>query len=97
LGDRDFKKAFKLYQSAAVAGNEESMYELAECFMIGKGTTKSPQKAFKWYLKSAESGFRKANAKVAQCYLTGNGVRKDEAKGQEWMMQSGIGYKSLLM
>ena len=54
--DKDFKKAFELYQKAAEAGDSDAMYSLGQMYRYGEGFKQSYAKAKEWYQKSAEAG-----------------------------------------
>lgn len=54
--DKDVKKAFSWYKSAAKHGNASGMNDLGWCFEKGLGCDASDRKAAKWYLRAAEGG-----------------------------------------
>ena len=53
--DKDEKKAFELFEKAALKGDNNAQYQLALCYQHGKGTNKDFVKAYAW-LKIASVG-----------------------------------------
>lgn len=76
---------FARYKKEAELGNQKSQYELAVCYEIGKGTTKSEQLAVYWCQKSAEQGYQLAQYRLANYYLKGFGVAYDENQAIGWL------------
>ncbi len=54
---KDFEKAFELYNIAASKGSSNAMFALAVIYSEGVDRiNKDPKEGFKWFLKSAEAG-----------------------------------------
>ncbi|KAG9295258.1 hypothetical protein G9A89_015745 [Geosiphon pyriformis] len=70
-------------QTTAEAGDLNAQYNLALCYLNGRGTTKDSEKAFELYSKAAEAGHLNAQYNLALCYLNGRGTTKDSEKAFE--------------
>ena len=67
---------FNKCKMAAEQGNAKAQYELAEYYLLGKGTAKNNSKVAYWYEKSAEQGYPEAQYELANyCYYG-----KDDSK-----------------
>ncbi|MBZ9993114.1 tetratricopeptide repeat protein [Mesorhizobium sp. BH1-1-4] len=68
---------------AALAGNRDACYQLAELYM------KRPQPDYvesaAWYRRAAEAGHQVAARSLASLYLSGNGVALDVDEGKRWL------------
>ena len=56
--DKDYNKAFKVYQMSADMGNHSAKYQIAKCYYFGRGVNKNLQEAKKWmtlYVKQNEN------------------------------------------
>mgnify|MGYP006093238833 CR=1 FL=1 len=82
--EKDMKKAFEFYLSAANLGFPLAQYNLGSYYESGEGVIQDLKKAFKWYLEAAEQGDAKAQHNVASCYEHGEGVEKDLEKAFEF-------------
>ena len=64
--ERDFKKAFKLYQNAADKGHTQAMYGLGTMYRNGQGVKKDDALALQWFKKAAEKGDKSAEEAVKE-------------------------------
>lgn len=64
--ERDFKKAFKLYQNAAQKGHTQAMYGLGTMYRNGQGVKKDDTEALKWFKKAADAGDKSAEEAVKE-------------------------------
>lgn len=70
------KKAMKLLGLAA-NGVPEAQYELAVCYLEGKGITKNDTLAIDWLFKAASQGNEDANYMLYNCYTNGVAVNQN--------------------
>ena len=82
--EKDMKKAFEFFKSAAELGNPMAQYNLASYYENGEGVIKDMKKAFEWYSKAADQGDAEAQHNVALCYENGDGVEQDLNKAFEF-------------
>lgn len=65
-GERDYKKAFELYEKASSQGDKYAQLMLGECYLYGNGVEQSYEKAFDIFTKLAEKGYKPAQRKLAE-------------------------------
>ena len=58
------KESVRLLRKAAENGHAMAAYDLAMCYEVGQGVTKSLQQASHWYRKSADAGNAMAKCKL---------------------------------
>lgn len=63
----------------------QAMFDTAESYRLGKGTTKNDKNALFWYQKAANQGYLAAYKKVAEFNLKGKGTRKNTAEAAIWL------------
>jgi len=73
---------------AAVAGDAESQYTLAQMYNSGSGVPKDPAAAVLWLQKAANQGHANAQYSLGTSYLLGDGVPKSTASAIEWLNKS---------
>lgn len=73
--------AFNSWLEAARNGHPDAMYQVAECYQMGRGTERQESEAYHWYRKAAELGVTKAMLRQGQLYEMTNGTRKGCEKG----------------
>lgn len=64
----------------AESGDEESQFQLAECYRFGNTIEVNYAKAFEWYTKSAKHKHHFAQFRLGACYQDGVGVEEDIGK-----------------
>ena len=64
--DKDYSKAFTLFQQAAFSGHSAAQYNLAILYEDGKGVDKDVDQAIYWHEQSAEQGNQYAQNKLAK-------------------------------
>lgn len=80
------KLAFECVLFAAKHGtSSEVQYELARCYLEGKGTIKNFELGIDWCQKAAENGFAKSQYLLACCYLDSAGLEKNFKQGLLWL------------
>ncbi|SUA35716.1 TPR repeat protein [Neisseria zoodegmatis] len=83
--NKNFEKAFKLYQIAADTGFAPAQYNLGIAYHNGEGVRPDFKEAVKWYELAANQGWRPAIAVLVDIYSRGSPeIPKDEAKVQYW-------------
>jgi hypothetical protein len=65
-------------------GDKALQYELAFCYLHGRGTTHNATQAAIWYRKSAEQGFAEAQNELGLCYFNEIGVSLDKVEACAW-------------
>jgi hypothetical protein len=85
LYDRaDPKIAFKIWESAANAGDADAQRRLAQIYEMGLSGEPDYKNAALWYRKSAEQGNQAAAMALAALYESGLGVAKDPEEARRW-------------
>jgi len=85
LYDRaDPKVAFKIWESAASAGDPDAQRRLAQIYEMGLTVEPDYKNAAAWYRKSAEQGNQAAAMALAALYESGLGVPKDPEEARRW-------------
>lgn len=81
---KDSRKAFLLFQEAALMGNAEAQCCLGCCYSNSYGTQVDYPKARFWYDKSLKNGCLRALRAIAISYEKGQGVPQSYQKAAEW-------------
>ncbi|MBQ2012733.1 MAG: sel1 repeat family protein, partial [Bacteroidaceae bacterium] len=58
--EKYLQRSVALYKKAALRGNAEAQYKLAECYNKGIGVSSLPYEAVKWYTEAANQGHAEA-------------------------------------
>lgn len=80
----DKKKEMYWLEKAALNGDVNSMFRMAEAYQNGESVKKDKKKSFEMYIKAAELGNQDAIKKAVYSYITGKGVKKDAKQGIDW-------------
>lgn len=89
----DFRRAFQLYEKAALQDYAMAQSNLATLYLFGRGVKRDPEKALEWSLKAAEKGNMVSQARLGAIYLAGDGVPQDSLKAEYWLVKAaGQGY-----
>lgn len=75
------KKAFLLFKEVET---RESFYELAYCYLNGRGCQQDINKYKKLLYDSAHKGYDKAQFDLAECFFTGSHFPLDYAQAVKW-------------
>lgn len=86
--DCEYDNAFRYFNTAAKEGNTEGIYNLAECYYYGKGTSQNYEKAVDLYIEAAESKHIQATYSLAWCYDYGQGTKKNDKLAFKWYMEA---------
>jgi tetratricopeptide (TPR) repeat protein len=85
---QDYGLARVMFESAAAAGVDESLYQIGALYEAGKGAPRDYAKAMFYYNKAVEMGNASATSSIGALYLKGFGVPKDARKACELFRES---------
>ena len=85
---KDYAKALKYYQYAAVKNDNHAQFRLGVMYSMGKGVTQNYAVAMKWYLKSANQGNVFAQYNIGNMYEKGQGVKQDYSEANKWYQKA---------
>ena len=91
---KDEKAAFDYFKIASDDGNAIASYNLALCYIDGRGITQDKFEGYKLIQKSFQQGCKKALLVLGNMNLSGDGTNKDEAKARDFFekgSEEGIG------
>jgi TPR repeat protein len=81
--------AIRLFERAALAGDSEAAYQLAELYRTSAIAGEQTGKAWPWYVKAAEHRHAKAAMTLLALARTGDGVPLNEADAEKWLAVAG--------
>lgn len=83
--EKDFEKAFELFQQGHEAGEPYATYNLGKCYHNGWACTQNQEKAFEYFLLAANQDVPPAQASVAQYFDEGlGGAPIDMSQCKQW-------------
>ncbi len=82
--DRDYAKAFQLFEKAAAANDSMAMFYLGRIYDEGRGVSQDYGKSYYWYVRAAKAGNGAAMKSLGDMYYNGRGVEKDLEKASAW-------------
>lgn len=82
------EEGLKLLISAAEAGFQNAMLNLALRLLNGDGTKKDAPEGEKWLRKAAQVGHPEAMCKLAICLQDGAGMAKNQEEGELWVRRA---------
>lgn len=77
-------KALTYYKKAAAKGHRESLYELGEHVLTGRGAGRDSANAYEYFRQSAEKGYAPAEYRMGCCYEMGAYTKKNTYMAQKW-------------
>ncbi|NVD98068.1 hypothetical protein [Massilia sp. BJB1822] len=78
-------EAVKLLEQAALAGDSEAAFQLAELYRGGQPfNAQAAEKAHPWYLQAARHSHPKAALTLASLASSGKGAARDEEEAAKW-------------
>lgn len=83
--NKEYKKAFKLYQQDANNGNTTAQNALSYLYFNGIGTQKDNKKGLYWIKKAASKNDSTAQYDLAMMYLSGQNVKEDHKEAFKWL------------
>ena len=72
----------------AEGGDEDSQFQLGDCYFFGLGVPKDQVMGVSWYRKAAEAGQMKAQFNLGGCFHEGMGVEPDLMAAIKWWRKS---------
>lgn len=88
IAQKDYIKAFQLYQMSAEQNDVDGMALLGVCYYYGQGTKKDYSKAFYWLRMAAENNDAQAQYLIGCCYLDGTGVTPSRKEAKVWLQKA---------
>lgn len=97
--ERDYNKAFDIYEQAAMQGDMDAQYRLGDMYFNGEGVEQNYEKAFEWYKKSAALGNLFAQDllrdtalmnSIGEKFYKGDGVVHDYGKAFQWYEKAAV-------
>ena len=88
IAEGRYDEGMALLRKAALAGEVEAAYELAEAYAKGKSVEKNFNYAFGFYKIAALGGHMKAQYQLGKMYLSGRGVPQDYEYALKWMVRA---------
>lgn len=83
---QDEREAVRYYRLAAAQGHAGALYNLAQCYELGRGiTSKNEWEAARLYREAADKGAVLAFHAAAEAYANGLGGEKDEQKAAHFL------------
>ena len=86
--NKEYKKAFSLYEKAAKKGDSVSQSALSFLYFNGVGVSKNTNLGLKWLKKSATNANATAQYDLGMFYLKGNNVAQDYKQAATWLDSS---------
>jgi len=86
--ERDFGKAFGLFQESANQGNYEAYYNLGNYYNCGMGGKVNLLKAYEHYLIAANQGNADAQHEIGDLYISPWVCNKNHEKAVEWFQKA---------
>ena len=83
-----YAEAAEGYRHAAEKGYAKAAYNLAFCYMYGKGVPCDYEQALEWLKKSANAGFSQAMVTLSECYEQGILVEQNLEESRRWKQMS---------
>ena len=80
IADWGMVQQFNKQLELAKAGKIQSMYEVGNLYMRGRGVNRNMEEAANWFQKAANTGHASAQAKLGILYFEGRGVKQDYNK-----------------
>lgn len=86
--EKDFSKAFRLWQPIAKKGFPKAQFNLAILYIDGLGAPKDLKKAVEWFRKAAEQDHTGAQYNLGLMYLNGEGTQKSNKEALKWLRKA---------
>lgn len=81
---RHNEEAFAAFRRGAELGDARLMFDLAQAYARGLGTSPDPRASFAWFERAAEAGHVTAMLRLSDLYRRGEGVTSDAAQAVAW-------------
>ena len=80
----DFPTAYRLYRTAALAGNTYAQGNLGTMYHTGKGGMKNFTEALRWYTEAAKANYADSQFNLGIMNELGEGMKQDFAAAAKW-------------
>lgn len=80
----DFPTAYRLYRTAALAGNTYAQGNLGTMYHTGKGGPKNFTEALRWYTEAAKANYADSQFNLGIMNELGEGMKQDFAAAAKW-------------
>lgn len=81
---QNYSRAVQIFEKGADLGDVSCMGALAQCYLLGKGTSENYDKAFDTAIRAAKAGNMNGIKVTAVCYENGLGTSKDAGAAYNW-------------
>lgn len=81
----NYEVAFEYLVFAAEQGYLPALLQLADCYLLGRGTEANPRKCYETLIRAAKKGNQEAQHMVAMCYCEGYGTSKHFPRAISWL------------
>lgn len=71
-------------RAAAIAGDRDAMYEIADRYFTGRGVPSNPGEGIKWFVRAADKGSAPAAYRLGMIYEKGLGVQQDRRQARTY-------------
>lgn len=88
LANKEFWVQFDELTEAAMSGDAESQFVLAEMYYNGEDIDRDAEQAVFWYKEAAKQKHADAMYKLGVCYVDGDGVERNDATGKGFIRQA---------
>jgi len=86
--EKNYTKAFFMYEKAAKQNEPAAQYGLALCYENGYGVQQSYAKSFYWFKKSAENGLARSQYELGNAYYLGKGCEANKDLAIFWLRKA---------
>ncbi|MBV5297492.1 MAG: sel1 repeat family protein [Rhodoferax sp.] len=88
---KKFNKAVEWWAKAAVHGDPEAQYNLAQALSKGQGVVQDSVMSFQWFIQAAHQGVVPAQSRLGLMYAMGEGVALDPIEAHKWFIVASAG------
>jgi len=82
-----YESAFHLNLEAALLGDVEAMWQVANCYSLGLGVQRSPLEAVRWLMSAAKNKHLESMKCCIRIYSQGLGTKVDPGKASAWLRE----------
>ncbi len=87
----DLDKAFGYFLMGAIAGDAESQFSLAVCYLTGRGVLRQPEVGVTWCRAAAKQGHMHAAWELSGCRTTKASASKNARLATHWLRKAASG------
>ncbi|HYF98087.1 MAG TPA: hypothetical protein VD770_03825, partial [Coxiellaceae bacterium] len=82
---QDYEEAFRWYYEAALEDNIFALYQIAHCYLDGRGTKRNLPKAYQFFARAANLGDADSAANLAEMLIFNLGTSEFIEEGLRWL------------